>query len=368
MAANDSKSTRRGSARPDYQAFRREFAALLRELGGTERAEEGGFAVSKWPRLMILFGESEFFIARAVTALVELWKRGAGADSVQAVDAVDVTADSLLDLVLSQGLFDECQLVVVRRSEKKSDIGKLLSAMPPLSSWSNCLLVACQKATLPAELQRQSNRLGGREMAVVEPYTSQDFLSFIQASAQRSRIRLTPEAEHILQAACGRDPVLLENEIRRLSLVYSATGRESPDIGAAEVAAVVGFLREDEVFKLDELLLNKRHAEVEMLLHQFVARGESPLAVTGVLARHARNGLAVKSELDRRGAVDVPAMAARLHLPQAVVRNLVRHVAGVPRHSFERALSACAAADFDLKTSGLPDGLALSRIVTCFQS
>ncbi|MEY4629984.1 MAG: hypothetical protein RIQ81_104 [Pseudomonadota bacterium] len=316
---------------------------------------------------MILHGDSDYFLARALGALMDVWRRTRGADSVNAVDADSTSADELLDLVSSQGLFDDAQLVAMRRCEKKGDTGKLLAAMPPSPQWSNHLVMTCQKAALPAEFSRQVTRLGGKVIAVAEPLTNQDFLAFIQTVAGRLRMRMTPEAEHLILASCGRDAVLLDNELRRLSLVYVGDGREIPDIGTAEVAAVVGILREDEVFRLDELLTNRRYGQVEVLLHQFIARGESALAVTGVLARHARNALHVKDELERRGSVDVPGLAGRLHVPQAVVRNLVRYVSGIPRSTFDRALAACGKADLDLKTSGLPDGLALSRIVECFQ-
>lgn len=375
MAAGNSKSgksrERTAAQRPDYQAFRREFAGLLRGLAGSPSGaasqESPAVGAEVWPRLLVLHGDSDYFIARAVGALTEVWRRTRGADSVNSVDADGNSADELLDLVSSQGLFDDAQLVVMRRCEKKSDTGKLLAALPPASQWSNHLVMTCQKAALPAELQRQVARLGAKVIAVAEPCTNQDFLSFIQTVAGRLRLRMTPEAENLLLSSCGRDAVLLDNELRRLSLVYATDGREMPDVGTEEVAAVVGILREDEVFKLDELLTNRRYSQIEVLLHQFITRGESALAVNGVLARHIRNALHVKEDLDRRGAVDVPGLAGRLHVPQAVVRNLVRHVSGIPRSYLERALAACVDADLDLKTSGLPDGLALSRIVECLQ-
>ncbi len=236
--------------------------------------------------------------------------------------------------------------------------------------WSNHLVMTFEKAALPAEAQKQVARLGGMILNVAQPLNQADFMQFIQTAAQRARLQLTAEAQQLVFSCCGRDAITIENEINRLGLIYGLDfdGDRPKDIGTTEVASVLGILREDDAFKLDELLINRRYGEAEVLLSSLLDRGESVLAVTGVLARHCRNALAIQDELGRRGAVDMGAMAARLRLPQAVIRNFIRYVPGVPKLSFERALAACALADVELKTSGLPDGLALSRIVECFQN
>jgi len=369
-----SASNSKFAAAPAYQSFRQQFGAFLRDLGG-----------SPWPALIVLHGDSDFFLGKSLQALREAWQRCllqttstelseppelSETAVINSVDAAELAKDGLLDLILSQGLFEETQLVVVRRGEKKSDAGKLMAALPPPLShrWSNRLIMTFEKAVLPAEVQRQVTRLGGHVIHVAQPTSQADFMQYIQITSQRARLQLTAEAQQMVFSCCGRDVVVIENEINRLGLLFPPAGGKPADLGTAEVSSVLGVLREDEVFRLDELLVNRRHAEVEVLLHSLMARGESVLAVIGVLARHCRNGLAIQDEMARRGALDVSGMAARLRLPQAVIRNFVRYVPGVPRATFEGALAACARADVELKTSGLPDGLALSRIVECFQT
>lgn len=372
---------------PAYQGFRQQFGALLRDLGASSAGLAAGSTDAKpWPALIVLHGDSDFFLAKSLQALREVWQRRfQTADStepavINSVDAAELAKDGLLDLVLSQSLFEETQLVVVRRAEKKSDAGKLMSALPLphqdsdqkeanfSRGWSNRLIMMFEKAALPVEVQRQVARLGGQVIHVTQPLSQADFMQYIQTTSQRARLQLTAEAQQLIFNCCGRDVVIIENEINRLGLLFPPVGGKPADLGTSEVSSVLGALREDEVFRLDELLVNRRHAEVELLLHSLMARGESVLAVVGILARHCRNGLAIQDEMVRRGALDVSGMAAKLRLPQAVIRNFVRYVPGVPRTTFERALAACAQADVELKTSGLPDGLALSRIVECFQN
>ena len=364
---------------PVYGTFRQQFGAVLRDLGS-------GSDAKPWPDLMVLHGDSDFFLGKALNALREAWQRrqqvNEASDSIDSIainsmDASELPKDGLLDLVLSQSLFEDTQLVIVRRAEKKTDPGKMLAALPPTHQnadaarrgWSNRLIMTIEKSALPVEVQRQAARLGGQVIHVAQPVTLPDFMQFIQTALQRARLQLTAEAQQLLFHCCGRDAVVLENEINRLALLFPPDDRNKPaDIGTAELSGVLGMLREDEIFRLDELLINRRYGEVEVLLQGLLNRGESVLAVTGVLARHCRHALAVQEEMARRGSVDLQGMAARLRLPQAVIRNFVRYVPGMPRATFERALGACALADIELKTSGLPDGLALSRIVECFQT
>ena len=379
---------------PVYGSFRQQFGAVLRDLGS------GGDA-KPWPDLMVLHGDSDFFLGKALNALREAWQRRQQAnvaldssdaidstDSLDSLDSLDSIAinsmdaselpkDGLLDLVLSQSLFEDTQLVIVRRAEKKADPGKMLATLPPThqnadaarGGWSNRLIMTIEKSALPVEVQRQAARLGGHVIHVAQPVTLSDFMQFIQTALQRARLQLTAEAQQLLFHCCGRDAVVLENEINRLALLFPPDDHNKPaDIGIAELSGVLGMLREDEIFRLDELLINRRYGEAEVLLQGLLNRGESVLAVTGVLARHCRHALVVQEEMARRGTVDLQGMATRLRLPQAVIRNFVRYVPAMPRATFERALGACALADIELKTSGLPDGLALSRIVECFQN
>lgn len=355
-----------------YPEFRQQFGTRIREL----------VEPKPWPGFMVMAGESDFFLTKASAAVSEAWRRRVAgleksknnqSDSavIDQVEAAEIGKDGLLDLLLSQGLFEDCRLVVIRRAEKRSDFGKLLAALPLSAEWTNRLLVTFEKATIPVEFKRQIERLGGELLQVVQPTTAADFQLYVQAALQRARLQLTPEAQHLVLTCCGRDAVLLDNEINRVSLIFPPQGGlgsgGSRELGVADIAPVLGVLREDEVFKLDELLINRRYAAVELLLHQLIHRGESPLAVTGMLARHCRTALIVKDELLGRGSGNIQALATRLRMPQAVVRNFMRYVSGLSPDCFAKALRACAQADLDLKTSGLPESLALSRIIECFQ-
>lgn len=367
-----------------YPEFRQIFGARIRDLAG---ASSG----SKWPELLVMVGESDFFLSKAATAVSDAWRRrvtGNSADAVvvDSVEASEIAKDGLLDLLLSQGLFEDARLVVVRRAEKRSDFGRLLASLPPANEWTNRLLVTFEKPALTAEFKRQLERLGGELIQVTPPVTASDFQLYVQAALQRARLQLTPEAQHLLLTCCGRDAVLLENEINRIALIFPPIGGLAPhgstggaannagavgaiarELGVSDIAPVLGVMREDEVFKLDELLINRRYSAVELLLHQLIQRGESPLAVTGLLARHCRTALIIKDELLNRGSSNIQGLATRLRMPQSVIRNFMRYASGLSEGRFARALGACAQADMDLKTSGLPESLVLSRIVECLQ-
>ena len=349
---------------PTYRDF---VAALGRFASGSENRDIG----SVFPRVVLAWGESDYLLGRTADFIREQWHglTGVGATSVE---AGDLNAERFREAALQTSLFDSDSLYVVRRAEKRADLPKLLSLIPafankekvPHQSLGGHFLLLYNKAKVPVDLRREVSRINGVEIPCVEPGPG-EINRFLSALARKYHIDLNADAIALMLECFGRDLVRLDNEIRILSLLFP--NRAEP-LTVADIAPHVGLIREDEIFALDNLLVGRQWSRAQLFLTELLNRGESPIAVLGILARHCRNALHIGEAGNVRGGSDAGALASRLRLPFSVVRSYTSYVGSMKASTFRQALAACSEADIKLKSARISDGMVLNRILETLES
>ena len=154
------------------------------------------------------------------------------------------------------------------------------------------------------------------------------------------------------------------DEIMRLALIFAPSdGSAAAPIAAAAIAPSLGMLREDFVFELDNLLVARQYGKAQALLTGLLQRGESALALLGILARHCRMAIRVH-EAQRGGRGANPRdLATELRLPFNVVKGYTQYVAKSSPRTFAAVLGICQEADIKLKSSGADEELVLGRVI-----
>lgn len=280
--------------------------------------------VADMPRLVIIHGSSEFLRMRAMTTIKAAWsKLSTAEDASQSMEGSSLDPLGFKTLWSQTSLFEPESLYFVRRCDKVSKLGAWLKEIKTSGSIRNRLILEFGDK-IPAEINKQGTRLEAVHLPCQEPTTILEFGKIVLTLAKREGILLQDDAVKLLLDSMGLDLGRLDNEIKKLVLIYH--GRSEP-LTAAEVAPVVGHLREDHVFELFGLLRNKQRAKAQLLLDQLLERGEKSIALVGILSRFAREAV-----------------------PRQTERGL-------------RGLGLCADADVRLKSSSISDGLVLGRIV-----
>ena len=99
--------------------------------------------------------------------------------------------------------------------------------------------------------------------------------------------------------------------------------------------------------------------EAELFLSELLERGESGLAVVGVIARHCRNAIKIHHNLSVRDS-----HKCAVQLPQAVLKSYNNYVVGCDGRKFRKALEVCHQIDFSTKrTNKVSDRFLLSKLV-----
>ena len=332
----------------------RDFVAALARF-----APAPGKSLSSYPSVILAWGESDYLLSRSADFIRDQWCSQFQAVATS-VEASEMNLDRFREMTLQTSLFDPESLYVIRRAERRADLVKLLATIPKHGKVAGRFLLLYNKAKIPIDLKREIERIDGCEVPCVEP-GSGEINRFVSALARKNHIDLSHEAVCMLIECFGADLARLDNEVRKLSLLFP--NRAEP-ISAVEVAPHVGLIREDEIFAIDNMLLQRDWSKAQLFMAELLNRGETPIAMLGLLARHCRNAIHVDEASNARGATDTASLASRLRLPFSVVRSYTSYVASTNSRNFRDALAACAKADIQLKSSRASDGVILSQILS----
>lgn len=179
--------------------------------------------------------------------------------------------------------------------------------------------------------------------------------SYVQATWGKA---LAPDAAGLLVDRCRHERILLRGELDKLACYVG----EREAISAGDVLAVVGKTREESVFELLDAVGERRGALALRLVREYGDRGEEPLALLGLLARHVRLCWQAKAMLAQ--GVAAGEIGRRLGVRPFVAEKTVRQARKLDEPYLRRALEAILAADLSIKSGACPPQLALETLCT----
>lgn len=292
-----------------------DYVAALKTLVATEQCDA-------FPRLTLIHGPSEFLRMRAMASIKNIWGRLDPSDP-QHVEASTVDQVAFRGMWAQVSLFEPEIVYVVRRCDKHTKLATWLKEIKTAESIRTHLILEFGEK-IPAEIQRQAQRLHATMIPCVEPTSAAECGKVVASLAKREGIVLAEDAIRLLTDAMGPDLAKLQNEIQKILLIHH--GRKEP-LRAVDIAGMVGSLREDHVFELFNVLRSRQGAKAQLLVEQLLDRGEKAIALTGILTRYAR---------------------------ELIAKNPKKGV---------RGLRVCAETDLLLKSSRVSEPLILGRVV-----
>ncbi len=297
---------------PNYQSF---IAALKLVIQAKESAEI--------PRLIVVTGSSDYLQLKACQAIKSAWQK-LDIGEPQSIETAELDQAKFQSYWSLVSLFEPEALYIFRRAGVVRGLAGWLGAIPSSAAIKSHMILECADK-LTADMQKQITRLQGVVIHSVEPVGAVEYSKVAEIFLRRAGLELDDDALRLLLSAMGLDLGKIENAISTIALQFAGQKRH---LTSADIAGSLGSLREDAVFDLFHLLRNRRSASAHLMTENFMNRGESPIAITGILSRFAREQI-------ERGA-------------------LVRGVEG---------LMSCAEADRRLKSSRIDDSLILSNVI-----
>ena len=260
-----------------YQQYVSELDKLCKESPSADRG-----------RILLVTGSDDYLVNRSAAAIRKAWETDLNCPS-ESEDANLITRDFLYTRAESRGLFDESSILLLRRIEKKNELETFFSEIPTLRDSATIFILTYVGSSAQAKLKKHIQRLQGHILSCHVP-NLRELKTFINGVAKQNSIRLEDSAVRLLEQNIGLNVSKLTNELDKLGLTFADHPKP---LAAEDIAPSLGILREDDVFAIDDALLNHRFEVAMSLIHQLLDRGQSPIGINSILARHARNALLV---------------------------------------------------------------------------
>lgn len=302
--------------------------------------------------LMVIKGASDFMLNLSYNSLKRVWQ--AADHSVEKIEGTAFTAERFLQATSTRSMFEPKQITVVTQAFQSPDLHDCLKNLETVRSIQPSL-VLLNSGEVPAKFAKELTRLAAFTLSCDEPapWEVKDFL--VDRSKAHS-LEFTGDASSFFLDALGGELSKIENELRKLAFILP----QGP-VTADKLKPHIDFLREDNAFKVDQLLCQEAYSQAMLLLKGLLDRGESSLGVLAILSMHCRKALQIQAGM-KMG--QTPADLSRdLRLPTSVVQQYLPYIRKKSSAVFGRALNLCHEADRRLKSVRHGEEIWLQRIV-----
>lgn len=304
--------------------------------------------------LFVLKGGSDFMLNLTHNSLRDYWKSEGW--NFERFEGASFTGERFLQATSTRSMFEPQQMTLVTQAFASPDLFDCLKSLESSQSIQPALCLL-HGGEVPAKFQKELSRLAAFVVSCEEPapWEAKDFLT------DRCRVhglQFGAEAATLFLDSTGSDLMKIENELRKFSLIL--------DVGQGPIAADtirphLDFLREDNAFKVDQLLCQEAYPQALLLLKGLLDRGESSLAVLAILAMHCRKALQIQAGM--KSGHSPADLARELRLPPSVVQNYLPYIRKRSAVVFQKALNLCHEADRRLKSIRHGEEIWLDRIV-----
>lgn len=314
-------------------------------------------------RIRVICDTLPFLSERRLVVVLGLPKRKAGASRDDADEGAngEAAGDEADEA-------EDAAPVAKSKSGKKLDARALVKALldyaPKLPETATLVVVAMQdpqdrKPSATINTLVEGAKKYGHARQFIIPGADQ-LTRWLAQRAKAHDAAITPEAARALVEAVGENPRALESELEKLS-VYAGKGAT---IEAGAVKALTPDLRQSRGFDLTDALARRQRSRALALMHEFLADGQQPLYILGIIASQTRALLQVKALSDRgMRAGEIAQTAGMAPFQVEKTLPLTRQFTFA---QLEAAHHAALAADIAIKNSRMTAEMALDMLLLQF--
>jgi DNA polymerase-3 subunit delta len=305
------------------------------------------------PQLVLLVGDEELLVDRAVTAVAGAARRADPSVAETYLTGSELEGPELHEM-LGPSLFGEARLLVVRAAQDVR-VAAAPVLLPYLESPAEGTVIVLQhaggakgKALLDAARKAKALEIGCAKLTRPD-----ERAEFVRAEVQRSGGRIGPEAVQVLLDAVGSD-------LRELAAVAAQLVSDSGgDVGVDIVRAFHRGRAEVSGFAVSDLAVVGRSGPALEALRFALSVGVPHVVIADALADGVRSVARVASA----GRGDQYALAKQLGMPPWKVKRAAAQARGWTEAGLREALQVVATLNADVKGEAVSAEFALERAV-----
>ena len=309
--------------------------------------------------LILVVGEEELLVERAIKAAVTGVVTSSAADPAGGGDVHDVKAGDLaageLSVLTSPSLFGGETVVIVRAAHEASaavaaELGRLGADLPPEVTLVVTHSGGAKNKSLLAALQSG----GARRVDCPAVKKFGERMDFLRAEFARARRKADDGGLRALLDAVGTD-------LRDLAAACDQLASDTTGVISAEIVGRYWRGRAEATgFSVADRALEGNLAQALAQLRWALAVGTAPVLITSALARGIRTLSQVGSASRGKSG---PAVASELGMPPWMVDKARQQLRGWTSAGLARAHRAVALADAQVKGEAASPGYALEHVI-----
>ena len=320
----------------------------------------------------LVYGEDAVSVDEALTDLAQ----SAGPDDLRDVNYTSLDADGLTPNAVAAAAFtvpfmSDRRVVVVkgllstfeRRAPSRS---RGASNNDPLKTWTefadqlHSLPPTTELAFIDGGLSRSNPLM--RKLTPISQVREfplpreRDMPGWITRRANTIGVQIEPRAAATLAEAVGRQPRLIDSELRKLALYADGT-----PVGVEDVRQMVAYVREANIFQTVDAIIDRRTGVALRMLRRIMEDGAPAAYVMTMIARQVRLLLMAK-DMKAQG-LPQDEIGRRLRLSGWVLNKTLQQERRLSFEYLAHVHSQLVETDLALKTKPLDDQLALEILV-----
>ncbi len=298
------------------------------------------------PCMIVVYGPCEYFAFKALKAIKTVWQKKTMAPATT-WDGEEFKTANLNELFEQRNLFELTSLHMIRRIKKSADYVRALASMP--AKVQNFVVLFLETDKLSPKLSELIKKNNALTIPCLEP-SDEDFPNISSHLLKKRKLHLNPESLRVLLKNSSHNLYALENEIDRLSLIFTDEQIVTP----AELIPHLNTIPEEQSFKMISLLLERKNIQTKIFIESLLQQGESPIAINGLIAWHCRNALKVHASLNKGSD------ASPIKLSYTLLKAYQQYIRHMPAQQVMHALIECQKSDTTLKSSATNPNLVLA--------
>ena len=320
----------------------------------------------------LIHGEDVVSVDEALTDLAQ----SAGPDDLRDVNYTSLDADGLTPNAVAAAAFtvpfmSDRRVVVIRgllssferrppSGSRRSSNSDLLKAWTEFADQLNSLPPTTDLAFVDGGLSK-SNPLVRKltPLSQVREFPlprERDMPGWITRRANSIGVRIEPRAAATLAEAVGRQPRLIDSELRKLALYSDGT-----PVGVEDVRNMVAYVREANIFQAVDAIIDRRTGVALKMLRRIMEDGAPAAYVMTMIARQVRLLLMAKDMKEQGLPQDE--IGRRLRLSGWVLNKTLQQERRLSFDYLAHVHNQLVKTDLALKTKPLDEQLALEILV-----
>lgn len=304
-----------------------------------------------FPHIIAVVGNNDYWVTRTINVIKQRFRLFINSRVIFVIE--DVKKDVIIAQLSERSLFKENKLFIIYNIDKYCE--DLLLHIKT-KSFNNYVCVVFSNQKYFQKLSQFLEEMNAFKIVIYPLKYFADYMLFINKLCEDYDISLDDDAKKFLLDRLSSDIVLIENEIKNLSLIFA---NQSKKLNVEDVKLSLNFFKEGDIFKIRDYILSNDINKAIIFTIMAISKGVSVLAIMSILANHCKQAITIMELIQSGKSLESTSI-----LPSFVINKYINYVSKIKNKKFfYNILRLIYEADLKIKSSKINEELIITDII-----